>query len=117
MPWAPPKRCSKPGCGKLVKAGISFCTEHMRERWRNEDRTRKRERFYDRKEWTELRDYYRRAHPLCELCAKQGMRRPTKIVDHVVPIKQGGAPLDVRNLQSLCHTCHQQKRGKERHGL
>ena len=30
-------------------------------------------------------------------------------VDHIVPIADGGAPLDQANLQSLCHECHSRK--------
>jgi len=30
-------------------------------------------------------------------------------VDHIVPISQGGAPLDPRNLRTLCAACHKRK--------
>jgi 5-methylcytosine-specific restriction protein A len=30
-------------------------------------------------------------------------------VDHIVPIREGGARLDANNLQPLCHTCHSRK--------
>lgn len=39
------------------------------------------------------------------------------MVDHVIPIEIGGALLDERNLQAMNNmSCHQRKRGKERHG-
>lgn len=36
------------------------------------------------------------------------------VVDHITPIKDGGAPYDPSNTQSLCHACHNKKTGQER---
>ena len=38
-------------------------------------------------------------------------------VDHILPINSGGAARDPRNLQSLCHACHNAKTNTEREGL
>jgi 5-methylcytosine-specific restriction endonuclease McrA len=38
---------------------------------------------------------------------------PAAMVDHIVPIRQGGAALDMNNLQSLCWSCHCAKSIKE----
>lgn len=35
------------------------------------------------------------------------------VVDHVVPIKDGGARFDWVNLQSLCVSCHNRKTATE----
>jgi 5-methylcytosine-specific restriction endonuclease McrA len=35
------------------------------------------------------------------------------IVDHVVPRKAGGAPLDPRNLRSLCRACDNRRHGEK----
>lgn len=115
MPWAPPKRCSKIGCGVLVKSGVRFCDEHRKEYFRALDKTRVRERFYDTAEWKEARNLKRRTTPYCELCRAQGIMVRMVIVDHIVPISTGGARFDQSNMQSLCSVCHQRKRGKERH--
>lgn len=37
------------------------------------------------------------------------MVKPADVVDHIVPIKKGGAELDESNLQPLCHSCHNKK--------
>ncbi|MBT3205587.1 MAG: hypothetical protein HOB14_00275 [Gammaproteobacteria bacterium] len=37
-------------------------------------------------------------------------------VDHIIEIKDGGSQLDERNLQSLCHACHNAKTSCERVG-
>ena len=47
--------------------------------------------------------------PFCEECYKNGTIIKATMVDHIVPIKQGGAPLDMDNLQSLCWSCHSRK--------
>lgn len=35
------------------------------------------------------------------------------MVDHIQPIRFGGAALDMENLQSLCWSCHSAKSVKE----
>ena len=72
--------------------------------------------FYASNEWRKLRVMYRRAHPLCEECLKQGRTTPAALVDHIVEIEDGGARLDPENLQSLCFACHNRKtEGARRH--
>ncbi len=44
------------------------------------------------------------AEPLCRMCG-----RLADLVDHIVPIMDGGAVLDEENLQSLCTACHARK--------
>ncbi|HEH4047605.1 TPA: HNH endonuclease, partial [Campylobacter jejuni] len=39
-----------------------------------------------------------------------------KIVDHIIPIKQGGKKLSEENLQSLCLACHNEKTKNELKG-
>jgi 5-methylcytosine-specific restriction endonuclease McrA len=47
----------------------------------------------------------RRERPICEHCGVA----PSRMVDHVVPLRAGGARLEVANLQALCNRCHNQK--------
>lgn len=35
-------------------------------------------------------------------------------IGSLVPINKGGAALDLRNLQSLCNSCHNRKSARER---
>ncbi len=55
------------------------------------------------------------AEPLCEECRRGGVVTPATVVDHIVPINEGGAPMDMDNLQSLCAKCHNRKSGAEAH--
>lgn len=43
------------------------------------------------------------------MCKAKGRVTPATEVDHIVPLRQGGARLDRSNLQSLCRPCHAQK--------
>jgi 5-methylcytosine-specific restriction protein A len=38
---------------------------------------------------------------------------PARVVDHITPIKKGGARLDPANFQSLCNPCHGKKTAQD----
>ena len=71
--------------------------------------------FYRSTAWRKLRAEQLRRQPLCERCLAQGRHIPARVVDHIRPVNQGGAQLDLENLQSLCAACHNRKSGAERH--
>lgn len=52
--------------------------------------------------------------PMCEECERRGRLTPAQMVDHIVPINKGGAPLDMDNLQSLCNACHARKSAQDK---
>ena len=103
MPHAPLRPCLHPGCGALVQRG--YCPAHKR----RDTRPSAWRQGYD-KDWTQLRNAYLMAHPICQLCGQAVARE----VDHIVPIRRGGARLDARNLQSACLSCHRSKTARER---
>ena len=55
--------------------------------------------------WKRIRDRYAAAHPLCEMCLKEGRLTPVEEVHHILPISQGGDHRE-SNLMSLCQSCH-----------
>ena len=69
--------------------------------------------FYHSKQWRSLRNYYIQMHPLCEVCKRKDIITSGEVVDHIKPINMGGHKIDVSNLQTMCHSCHNSKRGKE----
>lgn len=71
--------------------------------------------FYQSGAWRKLRTKKLLQQPLCEECLKHNCHTPAQMIDHIRPINEGGAALDLANLQSLCHTCHNRKSGRERH--
>lgn len=113
MPSKPPSPCRHQGCSKLVtKPG--FCPEHRRKVYKAQktvvsDDYRERNRFYQRKEWKNVRKLQLALEPLCRECRKAGKLTAAVIVDHVVTIANGGAELELSNLQSLCKSHHDGK--------
>lgn len=71
------------------------------------------DRGYDA-QWRKVRNMYAKRHPLCETCEAKGRVTPMQLVDHIIPLRAGGARLDPRNLQSMCNPCHAEKTEKDR---
>lgn len=51
------------------------------------------------------------AHPLCVMCEAEGRVTAADVVDHIVPLWDGGQDID-SNLQSLCQTPHHDAKSK-----
>ena len=74
-------------------------------------------RFYNSRTWMNFRAMYWANHPReCQykypdghLCGKFA-----NILDHIVPLQDGGAPLSESNMQGLCYRHHQVKHNKQR---
>ncbi len=63
------------------------------------------QRGYDRT-WQRLAALVLAEEPLCRRCHEAGRTQAAELVDHIVPLNEGGARLDRSNLQPLCRTCH-----------
>ena len=70
-------------------------------------------KLYDRADWRRIAALQLARQPLCQSCP--GVV-PATLIDHIVPIKAGGAERDPANLQSLCHSCHNEKTKAEQFG-
>lgn len=70
--------------------------------------------FYHSQRWRKTRKLYLKNNPLCVMCKEKGLLVNGNVVDHVIPIKKGGEPLDLHNLQTLCFKCHSSKSGKDK---
>lgn len=110
MPRKPKRPCSYPGCPKLVDG--QYCEEHKKltdsqyNKYGRDDFTKY---FYKTPEWRYARKKQLDTQPFCEECLKEGKRTKATMVDHIVPIKQGGDKFAPSNLQSLCWSCHSRK--------
>lgn len=110
MPRKPKRPCSYPGCPKLVDG--QYCVEHKRltdKQYNQYGRDNFTKSFYKTPEWLYAKRQQLNAHPFCEECLKAGKRTKATMVDHIVPIKQGGDRFATSNLQSLCWSCHSRK--------
>lgn len=126
MPNRAKRPCGKPGCNELgLKA---YCPAHRRnntsalmlkEQRRQFDAARLNDPhrlIYRTEAWARTRKAILQRDPLCKIagCAKRyGTALPSNEVDHIIPIRQGGAELDPDNLQGLCHSCHSAKTARE----
>ncbi|MEG1806470.1 MAG: HNH endonuclease signature motif containing protein [Clostridia bacterium] len=114
MPKKPLKPCAYPNCPKLVEG--RYCAEHKKlidKQYNTYERDKISQRFYQSEEWKLLRKRKLMTSPVCEECLRCGRITPAKICDHIKPISEGGNPLDINNLQSLCWSCHSRKSAKE----
>lgn len=110
MPYKPKKPCAYPGCPELTNE--RYCAKHKKLTDAQYDarfRDKSAKDFYGSKEWKRKRREFLIEHPICEYCR---MKAAT-IVDHIVPIRMGGALLDDENLQALCSSCHSAKSIRE----
>jgi len=128
VPHDAPRPCRSPGCTELVsdRRARGLCARHVREtralrrntterRGRMSDEDLKRDRWYSSRDWRHLRRAYISANPLCEFCFARGITKAADVVDHIIERKDDDSlRLDSRNLQSLCHRCHNLKTLEER---
>ena len=105
--------CNHAGCPNLTLT--RFCPEHTIDTRRRYDAERgsSSKRGYDRT-WKRVRLLYIQAHPICEDCEDQGVITPADLVDHVIPIKEGGSRLSFDNLRSQCNDHHEKKHKHDR---
>ena len=70
--------------------------------------------FYNSSQWRKLRRWFVSSNPLCIECRAKGRVVAVDVVDHIIELKDGGAALDVANLQALCHSHHNKKSAEQR---
>lgn len=109
MPMKPSKLCAKAGCTTIVPGNQRFCDAHTRAK---DNRPSASQRGYGQshrnKRLVQLSRF-----PLCAECERQGHVTPATVLDHIVPLRQGGLD-EPSNYQSLCQSCHNRKAANER---
>lgn len=96
------KFCLSFPCPNMTEQGSSYCSEHRPPRALKETNP-----FYLTPQWRRFRDSYIRRHPLCEQCLLDGRRdTPSRMVDHVTPLSDGGAKTSDDNAMAMCWKCH-----------
>ena len=114
-----PTPCRYPGCSAVLGTP-GYCSVHRVAVHRDYGRARRyfdsELGFYQSRSWRAARAALLREQPLCAVCKAVGRLLPAKVVDHIVPIKDGGARFDQANLQPLCVACHNRKTARETAG-
>lgn len=103
MPTRAQRSCSVPGCANFLP-----CPEHSFRAVFDRQRGTRQARGYDA-DWLRCRAYILSREPLCRRCK----REQATAVDHILPLRRGGARLDPDNLQPLCASCHNKKTATE----
>lgn len=89
----------------------------------HEGRHNRNQKFYNSKAWRRTaRAYAESVHYLCEQDLDDGILTDTSarwagVTDHIIPINEGGAKFDYRNLQRLSRVNHDAKSGREAQGI
>lgn len=128
------RRCRHQGCHAFAMVPNFYCDKHQEEEkereqrhqsW-NEKRTAwkynhvkrhqnydidKRNKFYQSKEWKDLRQVaLHRDNFMCQYCKVQGRVRTGNTVDHLIPIEADMTKIrDINNLVTSCPQCHKLK--------
>ena len=114
MPNKPRKPCAHPNCPELTNE--RFCEQHKKQdaaEYNRHHRDKQTDNFYKSRAWQAARARKLAVTPLCEECHRHGTMERATTVDHIQPIRMGGAPLEQANLQSLCNPCHSRKSARE----
>lgn len=69
--------------------------------------------FYNSAAWRRTSAAIRQQRPVCEVCSVYARHQPAQMVDHIIPIRQGGARFHEDNLMAMCHECHNRKSAKD----
>lgn len=75
--------------------------------------SRGNDKFYHTAVWRKMRMVVLNEEPNCRVCFENGRINESTEVDHIKPIRLGGAKLDRNNLQGLCKSCHARKSSLE----
>ena len=115
MPYKAPHPCAYPGCRELTHE--RYCEHHKKQTAREYEkygRNKAAKAFYNTSQWKAVRTMKMNRNPFCEICQSHGRSEKAFFIDHIKEIADGGASLDMENLQSLCHSCHSRKTLQER---
>lgn len=69
--------------------------------------------FYNSAAWRRTSAAIRAENPVCVVCIHAQRANPATVVDHIVPVKFGGARLNRGNLMAMCSSCHNYKSARE----
>lgn len=112
------KVCMKPGCNNLTRN--KYCEIHIKKeeaeqqkRYDRINRNQKAREFYRSKEWFKVRSKRMKIDfGLCVKCRAEGRLTKANVVHHKEELlKRWDKRLDLDNLESLCHACHNKIHG------
>lgn len=112
MPRKPRHPCGYPNCPELTET--QYCPAHqkvMSSRYNRYGRSPDMKRRYNGA-WPRISKRFIAAHPLCEVCKREGRITAAEEVHHIIPLANGGTHNE-SNLMALCKECHSRITAKE----
>lgn len=119
----PLRPCNKIGCRNITSQ--TYCEEHSyipEERKKERDkhynrykRDQETQKFYDGRAWRRTREQIMmRDNGMCQHCLKENKIIHADVVHHIKYFKDyPELALDIKNLISLCHACHNKIHSKD----
>lgn len=112
MAGKPKRPCAEPGCNELTRN--TYCKSHLEnaQKIAQENSYKKRDKksqsLYNSYEWQKLRQLaMKRDNYLCQSCLREGVLASADVVHHLVEVRDDWSKrLDLDNLESVCHGCH-----------
>ena len=116
MARKPMRPCAEISCGKLTEN--NYCKIHEKNVIENHRKTTQIynrygrdpevNSFYKSADWKRLRALaIERDNGLCQRCSAKGIIKKANVVHHIVEVKDDwNQRLSLSNLESLCHSCH-----------
>jgi len=120
MPTAPPRACHACGAARPAGEACDCATARATRRVHDTHRGTRQSRGYSNA-WVAYARTFRDRFPYCgqradgtfssehSQCWRAGRRVHGDCVDHIVPLRDGGALLDPSNHQTLCTRCNTEK--------
>jgi len=111
MSQKPLKFCRARNCNQTTRSRIGYCDEHIKLSF-GFVKEKEKGNEYNTAAW---RKYSRRFRDAARVCVGfMTCGGGAEVVDHIIPVEQGGAFWDEANHQAMCNGCHNRKRGEER---
>ena len=98
---------------KRIRSNIDSFYRHKNTEKQVQHNSKYCAKYYDSKQWKDLRESYKLQHPLCECCLSNGIVTPMEEVHHKKRFMSGvneeakwSLLLNPNNVISLCKECH-----------
>ncbi len=113
MPWRAPTHSER----MRRKRGRKERDREYEERRRRDPALAMANRLRKSSRWKKVRALKLARDPLCEDCWEHGVTRPAAQVHHLEAVaKRPDLAFEMKNLRSLCTTCHAKREARERWG-
>lgn len=98
------RACRYNRCPNLTDDQSGYCDKHKAQvhvDYRNTRTDIDEQKFYRTQAWRNASLQHRKEHPICQECKV----RPSVLVHHIKPVREGGERFAKSNLQAVCRSC------------